>query len=318
MVLAKLACIFPGQGAQYSGMGKEIAENYKEAMDIFDIASLRLGFDIKKLCFEGSEEELKKTENTQPAILTTSIAILEVLKSKGITPDVTAGLSLGEYSALVASNAISFSDAVAIVRKRGKYMQEAVPMGEGTMAAVLGMEKEDVIECLKMASGYGVVEAANYNCPGQIVIAGHTKAVEHACVLLKERGAKRAILLPVSAPFHSSLLKPAGDKLADELESLEVKDFDIPVVSNVNAKVIMNKNKIKQCLIEQVSSSILWEDSIRQMIDMGVDTFIEVGPGKSLSAFVKKIDKNVAVFNVEDLQSLENTITNIGERSICN
>ena len=316
--MAKLACIFPGQGAQYSGMGKEIAENYKEAMDIFDIASLRLGFDIKKLCFEGSEEELKKTENTQPAILTTSIAILEVLKSKGITPDVTAGLSLGEYSALVASNAISFSDAVAIVRKRGKYMQEAVPMGEGTMAAVLGMEKEDVIECLKMASGYGVVEAANYNCPGQIVIAGHTKAVEHACVLLKERGAKRAILLPVSAPFHSSLLKPAGDKLADELESLEVKDFDIPVVSNVNAKVIMNKNKIKQCLIEQVSSSILWEDSIRQMIDMGVDTFIEVGPGKSLSAFVKKIDKNVAVFNVEDLQSLENTITNIGERSICN
>jgi len=316
--LAKLACIFPGQGAQYSGMGKEIAENYKEAMDIFDIASLRLGFDMKKLCFEGSEEELKKTENTQPAILTTSIAIFEVLKSKGIIPDVTAGLSLGEYSALVASNAINFSDAVAIVRKRGKYMQEAVPVGEGTMAAVLGMEKGDVIECLKMASGYGVVEAANYNCPGQIVIAGHTKAVEHACVLLKEKGAKRAILLPVSAPFHSSLLKPAGDKLANELESLEVKEFDIPVVSNVNAQVIMDKNKIKQCLIEQVSSSILWEDSIRQMIDMGVDTFIEVGPGKSLSAFVKKIDKNVTVFNVEDLQSLENTITNIGERSICN
>ena len=318
MILAKLACIFPGQGAQYSGMGKEIAENYKEAMDIFDIASLRLGFDMKKLCFEGSEEELKKTENTQPAILTTSIAIFEVLKSKGIIPDVTAGLSLGEYSALVASNAINFSDAVAIVRKRGKYMQEAVPVGEGTMAAVLGMEKGDVIECLKMASGYGVVEAANYNCPGQIVIAGHTKAVEHACVLLKEKGAKRAILLPVSAPFHSSLLKPAGDKLANELESLEVKEFDIPVVSNVNAQVIMDKNKIKQCLIEQVSSSILWEDSIRQMIDMGVDTFIEVGPGKSLSAFVKKIDKNVTVFNVEDLQSLENTITNIGERSICN
>lgn len=316
--MAKIACIFPGQGAQYSGMGKEIAENYKEAMDIFDIASLRLGFDMKKLCFEGSEEELKKTENTQPAILTTSIAIFEVLKSKGIIPDVTAGLSLGEYSALVASNAVSFSDAVGIVRKRGKYMQEAVPVGEGTMAAVLGMEKDDVIECLKMASGYGVVEAANYNCPGQIVIAGHTKAVEHACVLLKEKGAKRAILLPVSAPFHSSLLKPAGDKLANELESLEVKEFDIPVVSNVNAQVIMDKNKIKQCLVEQVSSSILWEDSIRQMIEMGVDTFIEVGPGKSLSAFVKKIDKNVAVFNVEDLKSLENTITNIGERSICN
>ena len=318
MILAKIACIFPGQGAQYTGMGKEIAESYKEAMDIFDIASLRLGLDMKKLCFEGSEEELKKTENTQPAILTTSIAILEVLKLKGIIPDVTAGLSLGEYSALVAANAISFSDAVSIVRKRGKYMQEAVPMGEGTMAAVLGMEKEAVIECLKMASGYGVVEAANYNCPGQIVIAGHTKAVEHACVLLKEKGAKRAILLPVSAPFHSSLLKPAGDMLADELKDLEVNDFDMPVVANVNAQVIINKDKIKQCLIDQVSTSILWEDSIRQMIDMGVDTFIEVGPGKTLSAFVKKIDKNVAVFNVEDLQSLENTITNIGERSLCN
>jgi [acyl-carrier-protein] S-malonyltransferase len=318
MILAKIACIFPGQGAQYSGMGKEIAENYKEAMDIYDIASLRLGFDMKKLCFEGSEEDLKKTENTQPAILTTSIAIMEVLKAKGLIPDITAGLSLGEYSALVASNAISFSDAVAVVRKRGKYMQEAVPVGEGTMAAVMGMEKNDVIECLKMASGYGVVEAANYNCPGQIVIAGHTKAVEHACILLKEKGARRAIVLPVSAPFHSSLLKPAGDKLADELENLEARDFDIPVISNVNAQVITDKNNIKQCLIEQVSSSILWEDSIRQMIDMGVDTFIEVGPGKTLSAFVKKIDKNVEVFNVEDLNSLENTITNIEEKLICN
>jgi [acyl-carrier-protein] S-malonyltransferase len=299
-------------------MGKEIAENYKQAMDIFDIASERLGIDMKKLCFEGSEEELKKTENTQPSILTTSIAILEVLKLNGITPDVTAGLSLGEYSALVASNAISFADAVAVVKKRGKYMQEAVPMGEGTMAAVLGMEKGDVIECLKMASGYGVVEAANYNCPGQIVIAGHTKAVEHACGILKEKGARRAMLLPVSAPFHSSLLKPAGEKLADELENIEVKDLQIPVVSNVNAQVIKNKYQVKQCLIEQVSSSVLWEDSIRHMIDMGVDTFIEVGPGKSLSAFVKKIDENVAVFNVEDMQSLENTITNIKERLECN
>ncbi|MDF2531553.1 MAG: fabD [Clostridia bacterium] len=316
--MSKIACIFPGQGAQYSGMGKEIAENYKQAMDIFDIASERLGIDMKKLCFEGSEEELKKTENTQPSILTTSIAILEVLKLNGITPDVTAGLSLGEYSALVASNAISFADAVAVVKKRGKYMQEAVPMGEGTMAAVLGMEKGDVIECLKMASGYGVVEAANYNCPGQIVIAGHTKAVEHACGILKEKGARRAMLLPVSAPFHSSLLKPAGEKLADELENIEVKDLQIPVVSNVNAQVIKNKYQVKQCLIEQVSSSVLWEDSIRHMIDMGVDTFIEVGPGKSLSAFVKKIDENVAVFNVEDMQSLENTITNIKERLECN
>ncbi len=316
--MSKIACIFPGQGAQYPGMGKEIAEKYSEAMRIFDLASERLGIDMKKLCFEGDEEELKKTENTQPSILTTSIALLEVLKLKGIEPHITAGLSLGEYSALVASNAISFVDAVALVKKRGKYMQEAVPVGEGSMAAVMGMERESVMECLKMASGYGVVEAANFNCPGQIVIAGHTKAVEHACTILKEKGAKRAIMLPVSAPFHSSLLKPAGEKLAEELEKVEISDNKLPVVSNVNAQVIMDKYEIKKCLIEQVSSSVLWEDSIRHMIDMGVDTFIEVGPGKTLSAFVKKIDKSLYVYNVEDIESLENTIVSIRERLECN
>ncbi|OGO78401.1 MAG: [acyl-carrier-protein] S-malonyltransferase [Clostridiales bacterium GWB2_37_7] len=316
--MVKLACIFPGQGAQYSGMGKEIAENYEQAMEIFEIASQRLGIDMKKLCFEGSEEELKKTENTQPSILTTSVALFEVLKLNGINPDVVAGLSLGEYSALVASNAISFSDAVNLVKQRGKYMQEAVPAGEGTMAAVMGMEKDQVLECLKLASDAGVVEAVNYNCPGQIVIAGHTKAVERACEILKEKGARRAILLPVSAPFHSSLLKPAGEKLALELDKIEVKDLEIPVIANVNAQAITDKNKVKQCLIDQVSSSVLWEDSVRYMIDMGVDTFIEVGPGKSLSAFVKKIDKNVTVFNVEDMESLKNTIAGIKERASCN
>lgn len=312
--MAKIACIFPGQGAQYSGMGKEIAENYGQAMEIFEIASQRLGIDMKQLCFEGSEEELKKTENTQPSILTTSIAIYEVLKYHGITPEITAGLSLGEYSALVAAKSISFSDAVAVVKQRGKYMQEAVPAGEGTMAAVMGMEKEKVIECLKMASDAGVVEAVNYNCPGQIVIAGHTKAVERACEILKENGARRAILLPVSAPFHSSLLKPAGEKLAKELEKVEVSELEIPVVANVNAQAILDKNQVKQCLIEQVSSSVLWEDSVRLMIDMGVDTFIEVGPGKSLSAFVKKIDKDVAVYNIEDMDTLNNTVASIKER----
>lgn len=316
--MPKLACIFPGQGAQYPGMGKEIAENYKEAMNIFDLASERLGIDMKKLCFEGDEEELKKTENTQPSILTTSIAILEVLRLKGIEPQVTAGLSLGEYSALVASKAISFVDAVALVKKRGKYMQEAVPAGEGTMAAIMGMERESVMECLKMASGYGVVEAANFNCPGQIVIAGHTKAVEHACTIMKEKGAKRAIMLPVSAPFHSSLLKPAGEKLAKELERVNISDNRMPVVSNVNAQVIMDKYEIKKCLVEQVSNSVLWEDSIKHMVDMGVDTFIEVGPGKTLSAFVKKIDKSLYVYNVEDMESLENTIVSIRERLECN
>lgn len=316
--MPKIACIFPGQGAQYTGMGKELAESYREAMDIFDLAGERLGIDMKKLCFEGDEEELKKTENTQPSILTVSIAMLEVLKLKGIEPQVTAGLSLGEYSALVASKAISFVDAVALVKKRGKYMQEAVPAGEGTMAAVMGMERSSVMDCLKMASGYGVVEAANFNCPGQIVIAGHTKAVEMACSILKDKGARRVIMLPVSAPFHSSLLKPAGEKLAAELENVEISDNKVPVISNVNAQVIMNRYEIKKCLIEQVSSSVLWEDSIKKMIDMGVDTFIEVGPGRTLSAFMKKIDKNLHVHNVEDIESLENTIVSIRERLECN
>ena len=316
--MPKIACIFPGQGAQYPGMGKELAQNYKEAMNIFDLASERLGIDMKKLCFEGDEEELKKTENTQPSILTVSIALLEVLKLKGIEPQIAAGLSLGEYSALVASKAISFADAVALVKKRGKYMQEAVPSGEGTMAAIMGIERESVMECLKMASGYGVVEAANFNCPGQVVIAGHTSAVEKACSILKERGARKAIMLPVSAPFHSSLLKPAGEKLAAELENVNISDNELPVVSNVNAQVIMNKYEIKRCLIEQVSSSVLWEDSIRRMIDMGVDTFIEVGPGRTLSAFVKKIDKSLYVHNVENIETMENTIVSIRERLECN
>lgn len=316
--MSKLACIFPGQGAQYTGMGKEIADNYIEAMRIFDLASERLGIDMKKLCFEGNEEELKKTENTQPSILTASIAILEVLRLRGIQPQVTAGLSLGEYSALVASKAISFVDAVALVKKRGKYMQEAVPAGSGTMAAIMGMERESVQECLEMASGYGVVEAANYNCPGQIVIAGHTRAVEHACRIMKEKGAKRTIMLPVSAPFHSSLLKPAGDRLALDLESMNINDNEVPVVSNVSAQVIMDKYQIKKSLIEQVSNSVLWEDSIKHMADMGVDTFVEVGPGKTLSAFVKKIDKSLYVYNVEDIESLENTIASIKERLECN
>lgn len=316
--MPKIACIFPGQGAQYPGMGRELAQYYREAMDIFDLASERLGIDMKKLCFEGDEEELKKTENTQPSILTVSIAVLEVLKLKGIVPQIAAGLSLGEYAALVASKAISFTDAVALVKKRGKYMQEAVPVGEGTMAAIMGMKRESVMECLRMASGYGVVEAANFNCPGQVVIAGHTRAVEKACSMLKERGAKKTILLPVSAPFHSSLLKPAGEKLAAELDNVNISDNELPVVSNVNAQVIMDRYEIKRCLIEQVSCSVLWEDSIKQMINLGVDTFIEVGPGRTLCSFVKKIDKSLYVHNVENIETLENTIVSIRERLECN
>jgi [acyl-carrier-protein] S-malonyltransferase len=240
------------------------------------------------------------------------------LKLHGVEPTMAAGLSLGEYSALVTSNAISFEDAVAVVKKRGKFMQEAVPVGEGTMAAVMGIDRTEITHCLKMASGYGVVEAANYNCPGQVVIAGHTRAIEVACNLLKERGAKRVKVLPVSAPFHSSLLKSAGQRLSEELDKIKFNDMKIPVISNVNAQIIKDKYEIKKLLVEQVSSSVLWEDSIKNMISQGVDTFIEVGPGKSLSAFVKKIDKNVSIYNVEDLESLNNTIENIRERLECN
>lgn len=312
--MSKIAFIFPGQGAQYSGMGKEIAENFREAMSIFDKANESLKMDIKSLCFEGADEELKKTENTQPAILTTSIAIYEVLKSHGIKPMATAGLSLGEYTSLVAANAIKFEDAVAIVRKRGKYMQEAVPLGEGTMAAVLGLPKEDVVNCLEDLKDLGLIEVANYNCPGQIVIAGHTKAVEVACKKLKEKGARRAMILPVSAPFHTSLLKPAGDKLSLLLENVNISNTEIPVISNVNAQVVSNKKDIKSLLVAQVSSSVLWEESVKNMIAMGADTFIEIGPGKSLSAFVKKTDRSVKVCNVEDIKSLESTIESIRER----
>lgn len=311
--MAKIAFVFPGQGAQYPGMGKEIAENFKVAMEIFEKATESLGTDMKELCFSGSEDELKKTENTQPSILTASIAIYEVLKSKGIVPDMTAGLSLGEYSALVAAEAIDFKDAVALVRKRGQYMQDAVPAGEGTMAAVMGLDKEPLMEGLQEASKHGVVEPANFNCPGQIVIAGHTSAVDEACIILKEKGAKRAMRLAVSAPFHSSLLKPAGIKLKGELDKITIKAPKIPVVTNVNAQVV-EEDQIKDFLINQVSSPVLWEDSVRNMIQMGADTFIEVGPGKALSAFVKKIDKNIAIYNVENLETLEKTIQSIGER----
>ncbi len=315
--MLKIGCIFPGQGSQYIGMGKEIAEKYKVAMDIFDRADEKLGIRLKDLCFNGIEEELKKTENTQPSILTVSIALLEVLKLNGVKPQITAGLSLGEYSALVASNAIKFEDAVEIVKKRGRFMQDAVPRGEGSMAAVIGLLKDEIFECLKMASGYGIVEPVNFNCPKQVVIAGQVKAVQKASQLLKEKGARKVIELPVSAPFHSSMLKSAGERLSKELEKIDFSDMDIPVISNVNAQIIKNKYEIKKLLIDQVSSSVLWEDCVKNMIGLGVDTFIEVGPGNTLSAFVKKIDKGIDIYNVEDIGSLDRTINSLRERLEC-
>lgn len=309
--MGKLAFIFPGQGAQYVGMGKQIAENFKAADDIFNDASDALGFDVKKMVFESDDETLKITENTQPAILTTSIACLQALLEKGIKADVTAGLSLGEYSAHVAAGTITFKEAVRLVRKRGKFMQEAVPVGVGTMAAILGLENADVIECCKAASEVGIVEPANFNCPGQIVIAGEIKAVEKAVELCKEKGAKRSMLLPVSAPFHCSMLKPAGDKLALELEGINFKDMKLPVVTNVTAEYVTDSTKVKDLLVKQVSNTVMWEASIKAMLDDGVDTFIEIGPGKVLSGFVKKVNKEARVFNIEDIDSLNKTINEL-------
>lgn len=306
--MSKLAFIFPGQGAQYVGMGRDIANEFQSADHVFDEASESLGLDTKKMVFESSDEVLKITENTQPAILTASIACLKPLLEKGIKPDVTAGLSLGEYSSHVLAGTMSFKDAVSIVRKRGKYMQEAVPVGVGTMAAILGLSDADVIECCDEASSVGIVEPANFNCPGQIVVAGEVKAVEKAVELCKKKGARMAMILPVSAPFHSSMLKPAGERLAKELEGIEFNDINISVVTNVTAEYISKKTEVKDLLIRQVSSSVLWEKSIRNMIQNGVDTFVEVGPGKVLSGFVKKIEKGVKVLNVEDMTSLNKTL----------
>ncbi len=306
--MSKIAFVFPGQGAQSVGMGKELWENYPIAKEIFKKATDALGFDIENMIFNSDEETLKITENTQPAILTTSIACLEVLKGKGIKAGAVAGLSLGEYSAHVAAGSIDFSDAVKLVRKRGRFMQEAVPIGVGSMAAIIGLENEEVIETCNIAAGEGIVEPANFNCPGQVVIAGEIKAVEKACVIAKEKGAKKAMLLPVSAPFHCSMLKPAGEKLAAELDNVNFGSLNIPLVSNFTAEYIKSSSDIKDLLVNQVSNSVKWEGSIRKMLADGYDTFIEIGPGKVLSGFIKKINKDVKVLNVEDLTSLEKTL----------
>ncbi|WP_392485951.1 ACP S-malonyltransferase [Haloimpatiens sp. FM7315] len=302
--MSKIAFLFSGQGAQYVGMGKELAENIKVAADVFKKADEALGYSIKKICFEGSKEELDKTENTQPAILTTSIAALKAIEEKGIKPDVVAGLSLGEYSALVCSGAFNFEDAVKLVKKRGKFMQEAVPRGIGTMAAIIGLDIDTIKKACEESAINGLVEIANYNCPGQIVIAGEVKAVETCVEILKDKGAKKAVMLDVSGPFHTSMLEPAAEKLYEELKKIEIKNLNTPLITNVTGDYIKSED-ISLNLRKQVMSSVMWEHTIRKMINDGVDTFIEIGPSKVLSGFVKKVDRKLTTFNVEDLKSLE-------------
>jgi len=303
--MKSIAFIFPGQGSQYVGMGKELFENFSVAKKIFEEAEDTLRFAISSLCFKGPEEALKLTENTQPAVLTTSIAALKVLQAeKGMTPHFTAGHSLGEYSALVASGALSFSEAVKIVRLRGKFMQEAVPVGEGAMAAILGMEREQVEKLCEEISSGEILTPANFNSPGQIVIAGHSKAVERAIERVKQEG-KKAVLLPVSAPFHSPLMKPAGERLEKALEEISVSDLNIPVVTNVEAEINTAKERVRGLLVAQVSSPVRWEESMRKMIEKGIEQVLEIGPGKVLSGLMKRIDSRVESKNLEDLQTLK-------------
>ena len=302
-----IAFVFPGQGAQVVGMGKDFYENSELSKNIFDEAAELLDFDVKKVCFE-ENEAINITEYTQAAMLTTSVAMLEVLKEKGLKPDVCAGLSLGEYCALVASGVMDFEDALRAVRQRGILMQEAVPTGIGAMSAIIGLDA-DVIAgiCDKIDE----VSVANYNCPGQIVITGKKEAVEKANEELKEAGARRCVMLNVSGPFHSEMLKTAGEELYRVLENVELKDFEIPYVTNVTAKYVTNENKneIKEMLKDQVSSSVLWIQSVENMIEQGVDTFVEIGPGKTLTGFIKKIakavDKEVTTYNVEKYEDVE-------------
>ncbi|KJS81227.1 MAG: hypothetical protein JM58_17455 [Peptococcaceae bacterium BICA1-8] len=306
--MGKIAFVFPGQGAQYVGMGKEIADNFPQAKAVYEEADARLGYSLSNLCFNGSEEKLKLTIHTQPALLTTSIACYQLIKEAGIMPQFVAGHSLGEYSALVVAGALEFSDAVWLVEQRGKFMQEAVPPGQGTMAAILGLDIDKVLELCKSSSDMGVVEPANFNCPGQIVIAGHTPAVEKAVSLAKDFGAKRAILLPVSGPFHSSLLKQTGIRLQAAIDTIEIKDTTIPLIANISATAVTASEGIKEGLIKQVSGSVKWEQSVREMINKGVTTFVEIGAGKVLTGLIKKIDKNVKTFNIEDSLSLQDTL----------
>lgn len=303
----KTAYVFPGQGSQNVGMGKDLCDHFEEARKVFSEASDALGYDVANLCFQGPKEELDKTFRTQPCMLTASIAAFRVLAEKGVTPEAVAGHSLGEYSAITAAGVLTFSDAVRLTEKRGMFMQEAVPEGKGLMAAILGLERKKVDDiCLSVGSGY--VAPANYNSPGQIVIAGERQAVEDAMKLAKEAGAKRAIALAVSAPSHCTLMAGASARLSDLLNTLELRSPSVPVMNNADALFLSDADSIRTSLVKQLNSPLLWEDSVRNMRASGIDTIIEVGPGKVLSGLIKRIEPDVRIFNVEDVESLNKTL----------
>ena len=297
-------------------MGKELAEKYPAARDVFNEADSALGFSISKICFEGTEEELKLTANTQPAILACSVAVFRVLAEKGLAPDFVAGHSLGEYSALVTAGSLKFVDAVQLVRKRGTYMQDAVPAGVGAMAAIMGLSPAVVADACKRAASGEVCAPANLNSPDQTVISGHSAAVKRAVEIASQLGAKRAVILPVSAPFHSSLMMPAQEKLEKDLRNTQFAKLQVPLVTNVDADTIETGDEARQALIRQVTMPVRWEASVRLLIDEGVNTFVEVGPGRVLTGLLRQIERSVAALNVEDEKSLAATAEKIaGARS---
>ena len=301
--MVKCAFLFPGQGAQYVGMGQDLAADYPVAGAVFREADETLGFELSRIIFAGDESELRKTEITQPAVLTTSIAVLSVLREKGLEPDAVAGLSLGEYSALVCAGVLSFREALLLVYKRAQFMQEAVPLGEGGMAAILGLEPEQVKMLCTESLSYGHVEPANYNCPGQIVVAGHREAVEEVCRRARQIRA-RAVMLSVSVPFHCRLLLPIEEKMALLLKDIPFKEPAVPFVANIAAGYLSEPEKIKDSLLKQSYSPVFWEDSMRLLIEDGYDLFIEVGPGRVLTGFMKKIARDVKAIHVEDKSTL--------------